>query len=191
VNPTGRLVQGTLPEPVVRTLVAFEDAFDAKLRLLSLPSEPGAASEVLYASAGFDDLGPDALCSKMTLRHQPTDLELQVGCGGSGPAEAVSKALTTVLSLSWEFAREIEFFTYELSERFEEINLLYSISETLGSTLDLTDGGPKILTEVRDVMGAKRGSLWVFATEDASLHLVAQVGEDGRSGPILPGRRRE
>jgi sigma-B regulation protein RsbU (phosphoserine phosphatase) len=88
------------------------------------------------------------------------------------------------LERSFEAAREFHFFTYELSERFEEINLLYSISETLGATLDIGDGARKILGEVRDVMGAKRGSLWVYEPDGDELHLAAEVGDDGRSGPL-------
>jgi sigma-B regulation protein RsbU (phosphoserine phosphatase) len=80
----------------------------------------------------------------------------------------------------------VQFFSEELSERFEEINLLYSISETLGSTLDFDSGARKILSEVRDVLGAKRGSLWVHRGEDDRLHLAAAVGDDGRIEPIDP-----
>jgi hypothetical protein len=42
-----RHVQGTVPDPVQRTLRDFEEAFDLDLRLLAPPSEPGAAAEIL------------------------------------------------------------------------------------------------------------------------------------------------
>ncbi|MBT8405703.1 MAG: SpoIIE family protein phosphatase, partial [Gemmatimonadetes bacterium] len=79
---------------------------------------------------------------------------------------------------------EIRFFTFELSERYEEINLLYSISETLGSILRLDDAARVILSEVCDVMGARRGSLWVHEASDGLLRLVASVGTDGVQGPL-------
>jgi sigma-B regulation protein RsbU (phosphoserine phosphatase) len=50
----------------------------------------------------------------------------------------------------------------------------------------MDSGARKILGEVRDVMGAKRGSLWVHRMEDDSLHLAAQVGTDGRVEPLSP-----
>jgi sigma-B regulation protein RsbU (phosphoserine phosphatase) len=50
--------------------------------------------------------------------------------------------------------------------------------------LDIGDGARKILGEVRDVMGAKRGSLWVYEPDGDELHLAAEVGDDGRSGPL-------
>jgi sigma-B regulation protein RsbU (phosphoserine phosphatase) len=72
----------------------------------------------------------------------------------------------------------------ELSERYEEINLLYFISEILGSVLSLTDAATRILSEVADVLGARRASLWVYSAADDHLHLTAAVGEDGLTGPI-------
>ena len=72
----------------------------------------------------------------------------------------------------------------ELSERYEEINLLYFISEVLGSMLSLPDAATRILAEVADVLGARRASLWVHELDDNRLHLAASVGDDGMRGPI-------
>jgi sigma-B regulation protein RsbU (phosphoserine phosphatase) len=99
-------------------------------------------------------------------------------------AEAVATVLHSVLERTYDFAQEIRFFTYELSERYEEINLLYSISETLGSILRLDDAARVILGEVCDVLGALRGSLWVYEPDGDVLHLTAAVGEEGRVEPI-------
>jgi sigma-B regulation protein RsbU (phosphoserine phosphatase) len=48
----------------------------------------------------------------------------------------------------------------------------------------MDDAARVILREVCDVMGAKRGSLWLYEAEDEALHLTAAVGGDGMSGPI-------
>lgn len=184
MNAPARLVLGALPEPVLTTLASFETAFGAVVRLTVPPTEPGAADEVLYASDG-SRTERDAPVRSTIVPHQGPPLELQVFAASNAPADAVSQALTPALARAFEAAREIQFFTYELSERFEEINLLYSISETLGSTLDMDSGARAILAEVRDVMGAKRGSLWVHRPEDGALHRAAEVGEDGRRGPVL------
>ena len=183
MSDSGRLVLGALPEPVLQTLEQFEKAFGAVLRLIVPPAEPGAADEVLYQSAG--DVG-GATTSVVTtvVPHLGPELQLQVLSARTAPVESVSAALTPALAQGFEATREIEFFTYELSERFEEINLLYSISETLGSTLDMDSGASTILAEVRDVMGARRGSLWVHESHDDALHLAAEVGDDGRVGPL-------
>ncbi len=181
-----RLVLGTLPAAVLKTLADFENTFGASLRLIVPPPEPGAASEVVYASGTFQD---DAMGDGFTTRSITSDdgppLELHMALADR-PAEPMAAFLCSVLERAFESAREIDFFTYELSERFEEINLLYSISEILGATLDLDDGANQILAEVCDVMGANRGSLWVYEPDDDQLHLHAEVGEDGREGPLNP-----
>ena len=183
--PPGRLVLGALPDPVVRTLAHFERAFGAVVRLNLVATEPGAADEVLYATSGFDRPDVDPGC-RGAFAYGTGNIEVEVAVAEGATSPAVCQALTPALELAFESSREIEFFTSELSERFEEINLLYSISETLGSTLDMDSGARTILGEVREVMGAKRGSLWVHRLDDDSLHLAAQVGDDGRVEPLSP-----
>lgn len=85
-------------------------------------------------------------------------------------------------SLSYE--REARSAARELSERYEEINLLYFISEILASVLSVPDAAHWILAEVADVLGARRASLWVYNKEEQSLSLAAAVGEEGLTGPI-------
>ena len=72
----------------------------------------------------------------------------------------------------------------EISEKYEEINLLYSISEILGSILRLEDAAGRILTEVADVLGARRAALWVFDPEGDVLVSTATVGEASLGVPI-------
>ena len=181
-----RLALGALPEPVLETLGDFEDAFGAVLRIIVPATEPGAADEVLYQSNGAGEPGEGTIVTSTVVPHLGPELQLQVLRAEAASVDAVSKALAPALGRGFEATREIQFFTYELSERFEEINLLYSISETLGSTLDMDSGAATILREVRDVMGAKRGSLWVHDPLDGALHLAAEVGDDGREGPLSP-----
>ena len=185
MSAPGRLVLGALPDPVLKTLAHFEEAFGAVLRVIGPATEPGAADEVLYTSPSTREIEGEVACSSPVAPHLGPRLLLQVLHSDRATNEAVSAALTPVLTLAFEAAREIQFFTYELSERFEEINLLYSISETLGSTLDLDSAAKSILVEVRDVLAAKRGSLWVHGTGDEVLHLAAEVGEAGDSGTKL------
>lgn len=186
MNNPDRLVLGALPEPVLQALDHFERAFGAVLRIIVPAHEPGTADEVLYQTNGADPGDGAESCTTVIVPHIGPELRLQVLSARDAPLASISEALTPVVVQGFEYTREIDFFTYELSERFEEINLLYSISETLGSTLDMDSGAATILGEVRDVMGAKRGSLWVHDAIDDALHLAAEVGDDGRSGPLLP-----
>ncbi len=77
----------------------------------------------------------------------------------------------------------------EISEKYEEINLLYSISEILGSVLTLGDAAGRILGEVADVLGALRATLWVHDAERDVLVSTATVGEEAVRPPIPVGDR--
>ncbi|HEX6558180.1 MAG TPA: GAF domain-containing SpoIIE family protein phosphatase [Longimicrobiales bacterium] len=110
------------------------------------------------------------------------ELEIQVDGGDVRDADMRFLAETVRQALSYE--REARLAARELSERYEEINLLYFISEILASVLSVPDAAHWILAEVADVLGARRASLWVIHADDRRLHLAAAVGEDGSSGPI-------
>jgi sigma-B regulation protein RsbU (phosphoserine phosphatase) len=186
LNNPDWLALRALPEPILRTLRRFETSFGSFLRLTVPADVPGAADEVIYQSEGVELLEGQAPSVTSVLPHVGPELKVHVVSTQQATTESVSQALTLVLGQGFEATREIDFFTYELSERFEEINMLCSISETLGSTLDMDSGAGMILSEVRDVMGAKRGSLWVHESLDDTLHLAAEVGDDGRAGPLSP-----
>ena len=187
MSPPDRLVPVTLPDPVLRALADFEAAFDLRVRLMVPPPEPGTAAEILYATD--ESRGPAGRGVLARAPVAPRDcvlLELEVLHSPAAPAAAAATLLARTLERAYETAREMRFFTQELSDRYEEIHLLYSISETLGSILHMDDAARVILQEVCDVMGALRGSLWVYVQEDEHLHLSAAVGDDGLDGPLHP-----
>jgi sigma-B regulation protein RsbU (phosphoserine phosphatase) len=102
---------------------------------------------------------------------------------GTDPGDVTDLVVNAVTRML-DFSQEVGFFTHELSERYEEINLLYSISETLGSVLALDEAARRILEELCDVLGARRGSLWVADQDAERLILKASVGEDRPRVPI-------
>lgn len=114
------------------------------------------------------------------LGGSPLELEFQ----GAGAAEIRLDFLAEMLGELLRYEQEARASARELSERYEEINLLYSISEVLGSVLSLAEAAQRILAEVAGVMGARRASLWFLDPEDQKLHLAAAVGADGLTGPI-------
>ncbi|MFI5245959.1 MAG: PP2C family protein-serine/threonine phosphatase, partial [Gemmatimonadales bacterium] len=74
--------------------------------------------------------------------------------------------------------REAKLAAQQLSESWEEINLLYSISEILGRTLNLDDAARTILTEISETVGAKRAAIYVHAVGAGLLQPVAVLGAD-------------
>jgi len=196
VNAPDRLVLGTLPDPVQKTVADFEEAFGIGVRLSVeapdvegagagyLPGrESGTDTQVLYSTNGTGASGEGLLRFEIPAREGPP-LFLEILTSPLAPAEAVGAALARALERAFESAREVRYFTAELSERYEEIHLLYSISETLGTILHIDAAARVILREVCDVMGAKRGSLWLYMKGDESLHLMAAVGDEGPEGPL-------
>ncbi len=175
-----------LPDSVKLALDEFRTTFDLDVDLWAKPNGGGRVH--LYPEDGGSGHPTGPTFSQTITPRDGPPLELEVrsrGTGGPADApEAVAAVLRSVLERTYDFAQEIRFFTYELSERYEEINLLYSISETLGSILRLDDAARVILGEVCDVLGALRGSLWVYDPDRAVLHLTASVGEEGLVGPL-------
>jgi len=187
VSGRERIPSVSLPGPLQDTLSDFEEAFQVSLRLTRHPVGEFEGDEAVYTSQGFQPSGNgDAPPVSREVLHPREGPPLAVEVQGNGrvDAAAVARVLARTLDRELEAAREVRFFTYELSERYEEINLLYSISETLGSILQLDDAARVILREVCDVMGALRGSLWVHDRQEERLHLRAEVGQGGDSGPV-------
>ena len=178
-----------LPEPVRIALDEFSGMFGLDVQLWA--TQNGGGRVHVYPDDRTAEPAPlsTAVIRTVTPRNGPQmELEVRARAGASaesgGNAEAVASVLHSVLERTYAFAHEIRFFTNELSERYEEINLLYSISEILGSILRLDEAARVILGEVCDVLGARRGSLWVFRPDRHDLHLVASVGEAGLVGPL-------
>jgi len=74
----------------------------------------------------------------------------------------------------------------QLHDRLEEIELLYTISETLGRTLGLVESARTIVREVATVVGARRASILVHDEAARLLHPVAGWGIDVRRFPPIP-----
>jgi sigma-B regulation protein RsbU (phosphoserine phosphatase) len=94
------------------------------------------------------------------------------------------KFLRPVLAQFLQNTLEVEHAANELAERYEEINLLYSISEILGRTVSLAEGAETILREVSETVGASRASILVHDPERNALAVVARLG--GEQEPIRP-----
>jgi phosphoserine phosphatase RsbU/P len=101
-------------------------------------------------------------------------LEMRDGTQGARPAAgaAVAEAVACVVDAEREAAQ----VAAELSDRYEEIDLVYTISEILGHTIRLDEAARRILKEVATVVGARRASLFVLDPDRRLLRLVASKG---------------
>lgn len=81
-----------------------------------------------------------------------------------------------ILATFFASERETAEMTDELTGRYEEIDLLYAISEILGQTVRLEEAAQTIVREVADVVGARRASIMVHDEETGLLRTVAARG---------------
>ena len=177
----------TLPDSVCETLDEFGAQLGLELHVWSLGEDGTRAARVYPALEnggpdGIRDPAPDSVLRGLCRTGGP-ELQLEIrflnGTVVDGVASVVQSGVERVLQLR----QEVDFFTRELTERWEEIDLLYSISETLGSKLDLEEATDEILKEVCEVLGAQRGSLWVHHPRQDLLRLTAAYGP-GSSDPL-------
>ncbi|HEX5634329.1 MAG TPA: GAF domain-containing protein, partial [Gemmatimonadales bacterium] len=89
-------------------------------------------------------------------------------------AAGMVPALSAVLAAEWQRARIAE----ELAGRYEEIDLLYAITEILGRTTRLEEAAQVIVQEVATVVGARRASIMVI---DEATHMLQTVAARGFS----------
>src|SRR5262245_35621643 len=94
--------------------------------------------------------------------------------------------LLPVVAQYLQSALEVEHAANELAERYEEINLLYTISEILGRTVSLEEAARTILTEISETVGARRASILVHDKETDTLQVIAALGVDSAQPPAIP-----
>jgi phosphoserine phosphatase RsbU/P len=90
--------------------------------------------------------------------------------------EAVVERVVPLLGALLESERQRAHVADELAGRYEEIELLYAISEILGRTVRLEEAAQIIVREVSAVVGARRASIMVFNEGNNTLRTVAARG---------------
>ncbi|HMC56744.1 MAG TPA: SpoIIE family protein phosphatase, partial [Gemmatimonadaceae bacterium] len=100
--------------------------------------------------------------------------------------QSQSQFLTTVLANVLQSGLEVEHAANELADRYEEINLLYTISEILGRTVALEEATARILTEISETVGARKAAVLVHDATANSLIAVAILGAPADSMHAIP-----
>jgi sigma-B regulation protein RsbU (phosphoserine phosphatase) len=138
------------------------------------------------AGEGWDCGCPDAPAAPAADAAEVPGTPLRLELCGAEPGEAASAArfLGRMLARVVRNEAEVRAFSREIAERYEEITLLYSISETLGSIISLDQAAEQILGEVSATLGARRATLWVCDEDGRELRMAASVGGDGQTEPI-------
>ena len=118
---------------------------------------------------------PDGVAWLAPVRWVADDWVELAGADPSGleaAASALLPALSALLESDWHRTQIGE----ELASRYEEIDLLYTITEILGSTVRLDEAAQVIVREVAAVVGARRASIMVHDAARDRLRTVAARG---------------
>ena len=101
---------------------------------------------------------------------------LEVEGGDETAMRGTAAQLAPVVGALLDAERQRAVIAEELAGRYEEIDLLYAISEILGQTVRLEEATQTIVREVSAVVGARRASIMVYDEADGALHTVAARG---------------
>ncbi len=101
---------------------------------------------------------------------------LETGGATDERLREISAQLLPVFGALFSAERDTAEVTEELATRYEEIDLLYAISEILGHTVHLEEAAQTIVREVSTVVGARRASIMVFDEPNGLLRTVAARG---------------
>src|SRR5437879_8868794 len=97
-----------------------------------------------------------------------------------GPGARDATALAAIVGSVLAAERDAAQVAAELSERYEEIDLIYTISEILGQTIRLYEAADRILREVAGVVRARRATLLLHDRDRGLLRIVASQGMDAQ-----------
>ena len=140
----------------------------------------------LRAGDGWAPLEPadDCLPGAAALEVPGAPLRVEIPGVAGDEAAGAARFLGATLARVARHDEEMRSFSREIAERYEEITLLYSISEILGSIISLEAASATILTEVASILGASRATLWVHDAAARVLRLAAAEGGGGQTRPI-------
>ena len=101
---------------------------------------------------------------------------IEVDAGGEAGGREGAARVAPIVAALLDAERQRAFIAEELAGRYEEIDLLYAISEILGQTVRLEEATQTIVREVSTVVGARRASIMVFDEAEGVLRTVAARG---------------
>ncbi|HEU4524303.1 MAG TPA: hypothetical protein VFR62_04740, partial [Gemmatimonadales bacterium] len=101
---------------------------------------------------------------------------VEVDTGDEARSRAAAERVVPIVQALLEAERQRGLMAEELASRYQEIDLLYAISEILGTTVRLEEATHTIVREVSTVVGAKRASIMVMDEAAGVLRTVAARG---------------
>jgi phosphoserine phosphatase RsbU/P len=170
-------------------LIAFKEGTHCEAAVWAQTETQSKPTNVARSgsAAGIPDFFPEesgkpasALDGRMTITRLPGARRIWLALGPCEPEHDVeerhTKLLLPVVAQFMRSSLEVEHAAMELAERYEEINLLYTIGEILGRTVTLEEAATTILTEISETVGARHASILVHEPATNELRAVAALG---------------
>jgi sigma-B regulation protein RsbU (phosphoserine phosphatase) len=129
------------------------------------------------------DVGGKAVPAWLVLSPRPDADALPAAA-----ADALDDLVAGVLHVVQRLLRERDGATHELAERYEEISLLYTIGELLGSGASVESVAQTVLRELAQTVGAPRGVLLLHDGVRDELRPVALLGVEPAAAPVVSSR---
>lgn len=178
-------VRRTKRRPPAGRLAEFLQAFGSATQLpFRLQIEGGGRVETLHDSLAGDP--GDLREERWELPDGRSLVALFDSAAAGGGAGPVVELLGSCARSLVAFATEAELRARELKERREEISLLTSIGESVGSIMHLERVAEALLSRIVAVMGAMRAALWVMDEERGGISLLAFEGRAPEGPSVVP-----
>jgi sigma-B regulation protein RsbU (phosphoserine phosphatase) len=187
---------GLSGERLERLLPALERLAGARLRVwqgvadtvrpLGAGADPGTWTPPLDGAKGGHRIATPEGPAWLEPVGEALGVWLEIAEPGQGKANPTPspQALAEIVGAVLGAERDAAQVAAELSERYEEIDLIYTISEILGHTIRLDEAAERILREVSTVVGARRATLLVHDPEQQVLRIAASRGTKPEGEPI-------
>jgi sigma-B regulation protein RsbU (phosphoserine phosphatase) len=170
-------------------LIAFREGTQCEAAVWAQTETQSKPSNLARSSAAGEvpDIFPDepgeiahALGGRMLVTRLVGARRIWLAVGPCDPGHTAEerhvKLLLPVIQQFMRSSLEVEHAAMELAERYEEINLLYTIGEILGRTVTLEEAATTILTEISETVGARHASILVHEPVSNELRAVAALG---------------
>src|SRR5690606_18801317 len=142
--------------------------------VLDIPDAENATDASRAADAGTEAEGSAARLHVIALPPPARGwLAVQASPACMLEGATAARLLAPLVGHQLQATLEVEHAARELAERYEEINLLYTISEILGRTVALEEAASTILAEIAETVGARRGAILVHDRVTDTLQSVA------------------
>jgi sigma-B regulation protein RsbU (phosphoserine phosphatase) len=185
---------GLTGERLERLLPALERLAGARLRVWHVVGDtarrvgggvdPGTWTPPLDGAEGGHRITTPEGSAWLEPVRDVTGVWLEVAESGAKTAAPAPAALAEIVGAVLGAEHDAAQVAAELSERYEEIDLIYTISEILGHTIRLDEAAERILREVATVVGARRATLLVHDPEQHVLRIAASRGTKPEGEPI-------